>query len=475
MKKALPARIKMKTALSNFQSRTTMPIFGYIHLTCTAILVLSGFLAVFPSKAEALFVPEDLIQMVQGADRVIKGRVIRGANLDSPGPNVALLKVLEHFTDHTEKEVEVILEGTTANPTGYAFHLGETCFLCLRRYPEDSRYFQEINFGHSKFSAKDGLISKMDVEIPGRIRFLLPDNKVATFAKALVWIRGPCIEVKDEKEVHRFDQVIDLWVTLKNVSQVPMTLPADTGLALGRRFFVTLVDDAGFSVSEGVWCGEDQMEVEYEKTSKNKTVVLKPGESLKGRIRIPLRKSVFIQDPERATEIKLSYFHCPSSDAAGNVWTGSSTCRIPIRISCTFRNWVKNFRRPNGQWSVSMQLPAVSSPKETVLAELDFTRADQLEHGGSGINGVSKEEKELLSELRKCFQVEWGNSVSLEANPNRTAILNLLKSRDNFFCRFNLSDLCDLSKPGNYRIRFQLPGSGRESLSRVVKLVVVDK
>jgi hypothetical protein len=427
-------------------------------------------------EAFGMFWMKDLRETVQDADRVIRGKVLRGADVRKPAPQVALLRVLKHFKPGGEEQLEVEIEKTTANPGKYALRKGEICYLCLSKLGEKPGVYQEINFGHSKFEVKEGEVDLGKVKVPDSLKFLLPDRKEKTFENALAWIAGPVLSVKTAEKSYRCDQDMFFDVTLTNRSRIPMKIPFGKKLALGSHFDLSLVGKHGFYAVIQAYGGYDKGSEYFPDEEKSILASLDPGKSAEGRIRFRIPLDRYFQDPENIRHAELRYSPRKSGALQPHQWSGHTSIRLPIEVDCPYRDWAETLMRPNSAAAVALEAPGVGSPDRPLRVTVNVNRCKAGEtHGGYLIPFQGEKGKKILAELARCFEISRDGKVLQASAGDRELLLEFIESQPSFTIEVDLSEVFDFSKPGEYSLRFHLPGSDGFSVSQQVRVRIPNR
>jgi hypothetical protein len=441
------------------------------------LMAIAVFLFCAP-EALGMFWKRDLRKMVQEGDRVIKGKVLRGTDLYKPGPHVALLEVLDHFKLGREKRLEVFLENSTANPSDYSYREGEVCFLCLEKSGEKPGTYQEVNYGHTKIPVEDGQVSLGEVKVPDPLKFLLPDRKVETFENALRWIRGPEITMKAKAETSLCDGDILFDVTMKNVSRTSMKISVREGLALGCLFDISLLGKHGFFAACRISGGYNKDEQYFPNEERNCIVTeLQPGKSIKGLIRFRIPLDRYFQDPTNTRFGKITYRLGDGGNVQPGQWTGEASVTVPLKITCPYQKWAQTLMIPNRTTSIRLDIPAVLSPDHTlgVMIDVNRSKAGKAHEGYTSYSFQEEGGKKVLAELARCFEISRKGKVIHKNGGDRETLKQFVETTWNVSFAIDLSKHFDFSKPGEYRLRFYLPGPDGFTVSQQVRMLVPER
>jgi len=357
----------------------------------------------------------------------------------------------------------------------------------------------------------NGLLTKIPVvggkverphylRIPKEVGFLFPDNAVATWETGLVWLGGPHLEVRPMRETFDFDEPVRLEVTLTNPADVAMGLPMPRGRLAAAAFHVRLFDGDGFPVLVGPWSGYDAVwwgQGNYEPPVRR----VEPGGSVTVRLAVRFHPGRLAQDPASARTLQVSYWSWGGGERA---WDGAVGGRTPLRLRCPDRAWAADLRTPADGWAVAFRSadPVQSDgrgrmtlfPGHRLPVQVFFRRrgtpASKLARGsgGDGRGGWGgAPDSPMAQTLAACFRVSRNGRLlpgpEADVGPLRALLAEKAAEADGRPGRtpgwngygqsvVDLAECFDFSAPGDYCVRFVLPGESEPSRSGILHVRV---
>ncbi|GAF68488.1 unnamed protein product, partial [marine sediment metagenome] len=292
---------------------------------------------------------------VREADAVVRGRMVR-EETDPDGEAMAVIRVERVLVGACPGEVRVLNTGPPGRPD-CACEVGGVYYLCLSRSPRYTiaspkgvaDFYYVPNELLTKISLIDGKVRRPPyLRIPEDVAFLFPDDGARTWEAGLVWLGGPRLEVRPEREAFDFDESVRLAVTLTNPAAAPMGLPLSPERP-AMAFHVRLFDDDGFPVLAEPWSGYDA-ECWGHPWYEPPVRTLKPGGSVTVRLAVRFHPGRFAQDPASARTLQVSYWSWGGGERA---WDGAVGGRTPLRLRCPDRAWAADLRTPADGWAVT--------------------------------------------------------------------------------------------------------------------------
>ena len=469
-----------------------------------AVLAAAVVLAPRTAGAWGRYHVKDLPTMVAEADAVVRGRMVR-EETDPDGEAMAVIRVERVLVGACPDEVRIPNTGPTGRPD-CACEVGGVYYLCLSRSPRYTNasakgvadFYYVPNDLLTKIPLIDGKVRRPPrLVIPEAAALLFPDNAAATWEAGLVWLGGPRVTVRPVQETGDFDEAVRLEVTLTNPASVAMGLPLSPERP-AMAFSVRLFDAGGFPVLAEPWSGYDAEcwgHAWYEPPVRT----IEPGGSVTVRLAVRFHPGRFAQDPASARMLQVSYWAWACGE--GRAWHGSAGGQTPIRLRCPDRAWAADLRSPNGQWAVTLEpdrdldwggLGQVDVfPGRGLPVRVYFQRRGEppshlpLGTGGGGRSSWGgKVAAPMERTLAACFRVTRDGLPLPRTEAEVRPLLKMLAEKAaeadrrggrspswNGYAlpKVDLARYFDLSAPGDYRVRFVLPGEGEPSRSEVLR------
>jgi hypothetical protein len=228
---------------------------------------------------------------------------------------------------------------------------------------------------------------------------------------------------------------------------------------------------------KGEWPGGD--EARHAET-------LAPGQSVSRTFRFYLRLDDFAEDPEIARTVCVSSWPGWSE----GFWVGRLMAQCPVRLTCPYRSWAAELRRPAGDWAVSLSTNVFGEPTvmtvvsgraawidvaiRRYVARRPVAQRDKWNDFSMNVVDLTPDDRKALA---ACLRVERdGKPVPCLAaqGPELPKFLAALPADEAAFVaqHFNVGEFFDLKAPGTYHVRLALPTAPAPSLSNILTVRV---
>lgn len=453
---------------------------------------LTVLLCLLPATAAAAgdpFRPSDywLSSVVQRADAVVRARAVgtenrpvarrAGGRTTEPVP-VTVFEVKRCLSGECPSPVRVHLptgDDAVASPPA----VGDVCLLCLKSAPWWPGVWREVYDGATVLRVVDGRVRPpANLRMTKEWRSRFPDRSLTAWEDGLIWARGPCMEVETLAESFPCDGPVALRITFTNPGRLPMTLPLGPGPEAAGRFVLELLDGHGHRVVRDWRCRRVREQDTSEGGSRPRNVTLEAGESATRTLRMLPATEAFRQDPRRVRAARLVF----QRGFGGGEWGGEVATRLPIRFRCRFNRWARALQEPNRCWAVALQydwggtrLRRTVGSARALRLSVHLFRPARRSYTTIWTEALTPEEQRAVA---ACFRIERASTVVQGPPPAPEVVQALLGRLDPAEAHWalepvNLAEFFDLSVPGDYRVRFVLPGRTGPSRSRVLDVRVV--